>query len=61
MRWWLFALAVATVSALAIADEICNCSNNQTLSKRTLATKFTYKATVPEIPKDAKVLELWLP
>ncbi|MCS7186386.1 MAG: transglutaminase domain-containing protein [Armatimonadota bacterium] len=60
MRWWLLAIFVVAVSSL-IYSETCNCSDKQLLSARRLTTKFTYKATVPEIPKDAKVLELWLP
>ncbi len=60
MRLFVLTLA-AVIAALALADEVCRCGGNQPPSTRTLVTKFTYKAIVSEIPKDAKVVELWLP
>ncbi|MEZ8221320.1 Transglutaminase-like enzyme, putative cysteine protease [Candidatus Fervidibacteria bacterium JGI MDM2 JNZ-1-D12] len=61
MRWWLLGIIAASTLAFATADEIFHCGGNQPPSIRTLVTKFTYKAVVPEILKDAKVVELWLP
>ncbi len=60
MRMLVLALTAVT-AALLLADEVCRCGGNHSPSTRTLMTKFTYKAVVPEIPKDTKVVELWLP
>lgn len=71
-RWWpwsgwmvigcpLLLASAATMGQHLDNDEVCRCGGTQFPSARTLVTKFTYKAVVPEIPKDTKVVELWLP
>jgi len=66
MKGVVFAVASSAVLAAAIvgalAQDTCNCGGqNQTPAAKTLTTRFTYKAVVPEVPSGAKVVELWIP
>lgn len=68
MRWFVLgvvALAVlVSLAAGALADDACHCGgqkSEKSATTRTLTTRFTYKAVVPELPAGTKVLDLWLP
>lgn len=61
MRRWVLAVIPVVMAAVVIADDACRCGDNQLPSTRTLTVKFNYKAVVPNIPHNAKVMELWLP
>lgn len=58
---WVLALVAAVTAGVVVADEVCRCGSSQLPSTRTLTVRFTYKAVVPNIPRNAKVVELWLP
>jgi len=68
MRWFVLgvvALAVlVSLAAGALADDACHCGgqkSEKSATTRTLTTRFTYKAVVPELPAGTKALDLWLP
>lgn len=62
MRCLFIAALVAATALLtgAIKDD-CSCSITSVPSERTLTTRFTYKATVSDLPPSTKSLDLWVP
>ena len=65
-----FVLGVASLSVLSLfavgvlAGDSCHCGGQKSdkgATIRTLTTRFTYKAVVPELPAGTKALDLWLP
>ena len=65
-----FVLGVAPLSVLSLftvgvlAGDSCHCGGQKPdkgTPIRTLTTRFTYKAVVPELPAGTKALDLWLP
>jgi transglutaminase-like putative cysteine protease len=65
-----FVLGVALLAVLvlfavgALADDVCLCGGQKSdkdAPVKSLTTRFTYKAVVPELPAGTKSLDLWLP
>lgn len=61
MRCLFIASLVVAAVLFAGAQEGCHCSKTSAPSERTLTTRFTYKAIVPDLPPSTKALDLWLP